>query len=321
MRMTLTLPLLLAAGLASAEPVPFVTQAGHYTLDWTPARQTLEIKSETGTGQYDITGCVFGRRISGVFGLYMAGVNSPHVVQHCETEAGQRLSIYAPTADDTVPVFEIYGESVDYRLGTDRLLITAIRAGKETRIDWRASGATPRRGLAERGVETLPQPLSARRQGLAVLDRQLRDPDARKELAGTESNWPGWDRLLRGGWASQTGSDGRQIAFLPADLANWPRDLEASAYLYGDRSGAQMYAAPHASAPALRLIRRVILSRGPGLEGESALEAAGWLHVCAGPDECGFVRARDVRSPDGPWASFSRAGPEAPWKLEQLQRN
>ncbi|MEM9044748.1 MAG: hypothetical protein AAGC81_08620 [Pseudomonadota bacterium] len=320
MRFTYVLPLIFAAGSACAEPVSFLTHAGQYTIDWSPARQTLEIESPDGTGSYDVTGCVFGRRNSGVFALYLKGLDSPHVVQHCETESGDRLSIYAPRSDPKFPVFEIYSHRVHYRLGSDHLNIDAIDPDRRSTFDWKPTGVIRGSESPEVEIRRLPDPLAARRQGLAILDRQVRTPSERSVFLGEDASWSGWDRLLRGGWASERSDNGEQAAFLPADLANWPSELDRQDHLYGDKAGAQLRVAPQSSAPAIRLIHRVILSPGPGIEGEEAIEASGWLHVCSAPNECGFVRAEDVRTADGSWALFSRSGRQAAWKLERLHK-
>ncbi|MEM1276105.1 MAG: hypothetical protein AAGH74_06255 [Pseudomonadota bacterium] len=318
MKLKFLIPLLCVAGSLSAEPVPFLTHAGHYAIDWSPTRQTLEISSPSIEASYDVTGCVFGRRQSGIFPLHIQGLEAPHIVQHCETESGDRLSIYAPQTDPRHPVFEIYATRVEYRLGPDRLSITARDAPRARHIDWSAEGARQASPVDIPELRRLPDPLIARRQGLALLDRQLRSADGRRQLTGVHSDWPGWTRLLRGGWTTERQADGRQTATLPADRTNWPDDLEQAQHLYGDRSGALMRTAPHNSAPALRPIQRVILTPGPDLSGGEALRASGWLHVCTTSVECGFVRADDVRAPEGAWARFSRSGPGEPWTLEHL---
>ncbi|MEM7240518.1 MAG: hypothetical protein AAF501_22170, partial [Pseudomonadota bacterium] len=81
---------------ASAE-TPFHTREGGYRIDWSADHQMLEISGgDAQKARFDVTGCVFGRRVSGVFALYFETTPQTMVAQHCQTEGGDRLSIYAP---------------------------------------------------------------------------------------------------------------------------------------------------------------------------------------------------------------------------------
>ena len=309
------------AGSASAEPVHFVTSPGHYEIEWTPTAQTLEIESGGEARIYDVTGCVFGRAKSGVFAVYFPGVTAPHVAQHCQTESGDRLSIYAPSEDPSHPVFEIYADEVDYMLRPDGISVRTVEKGRAEDLDWRPSGTASVVAKDVLQERLLPKPLKPRQLGLARLDRALKDADQRAALVGDAAGWSGWQDLLRGGWVLERLPDGRQRAFLPAEIANWPRDLDPRTHVFGHRPGAMLRAAPHLSAPLLAPIHRRILAKAPALRNAEALTASGWIHVCAGTVGCGFASLEDVRTPGGAWAAFSREGPEGDWTLDRLQRD
>ncbi|MEM6933654.1 MAG: hypothetical protein AAF526_08705 [Pseudomonadota bacterium] len=312
--------LTLLATAASAD-APFQTKEGGYRIDWRPDRQTLEIYEEPARNVYfDVTGCVFGRRVSGVFALYFEDTSQTFVAQHCQTEGGDRLSIYAPEDNADGPVFELYGDRVNYRLHPDRVAVTSRKDGNGFSIDWRPGGrltANEQANHADPG--SLDDPLLPRQLGLANLDSAMRDPELRQAIAGDATDWPGWSRLLLGGWVVGQTDDGNQRAALPAERANWPDHLDPNLHLYGDRPGARLLAAPHSAAPALFPIHRRILTRGPALPGDGDLVSAGWIYLCAGQDGCGFARLDDVADPLGPTASFIRPGPGHPWQLERLE--
>ncbi|MEM7669148.1 MAG: hypothetical protein AAF317_08345 [Pseudomonadota bacterium] len=283
----------------------------------------LEIsRGDAQKARFDVTGCVFGRRVSGVFALYFETTAQTFVAQHCQTEGGDRLSIYTPDGDSVYPVFELYADRVNYRLYPDRITVTSRMNGEGFSIDWQPGGRPAAPELSRPpDPGTLETPLLARQLGLANLDKALRDPDRRREIAGHEAEWDGWARLLNGGWSVEQVGAGQLRATLPADRVNWPKDLDPASHFYGDRPGARLLAAPHSAAPALFPIHRKVLVRGPDLPGDENLAAAGWIYLCAGRSGCGFARLADVGRPDGPVATFIRQASDDPWKLENLVRD
>ncbi|MEM7506418.1 MAG: hypothetical protein AAF415_06710 [Pseudomonadota bacterium] len=302
---------LMLPAAAAAFEIPFITRPGGFTLERDPPAVVIEDGSAT--HRYDAGTCRSGHRRE-VFALYFPEVDAPIVAHRCLTVHGVRLQIFAPYESGDEPVYDVTADGLDFVIAPDRLALTAWDTNHARQSSWRPQGAEAEPAwvwrIAEAAGSALPPPADPGPTDLAAL---LDDPAKRRAVIGEAAAWPGWERLLRTGWALE--ADGLR-ATLPWGQAEWPEGLDADLYVYGSEPGAVLRAAPNSSAPALIPFYARILQRGPGLPGDRALTEAGWLHLCTGPDGCGFARATHVAQFGGPHAVFVRN--EDVWQLETL---
>lgn len=306
--------LLVLPAAAMAFETPFLTRPGGFTLERDPA--VLVIDEGAATHRYDAGTCRKGHPRE-VFALSFSGVEAPIVAHRCLTIHGVRMQIFAPWQDPVAAVYDVTADGLDFVIAPGRLVLTAWDTINARQSSWRPEGGIDDPAwvwrIAEAEGRALPPPAEP---GSTDLDALLRDPATRRTLVGEAAGaWPGWERLLRAGWAMS--ADGL-TATLPWGQAEWPGDLDPDLYVYGSEPGAVLRAAPDPSAPAIMPLYAQILQRGPGLPGEAALWEAGWLHLCTGPDGCGFARRSHLARFGGPHAVFARAGPGEPWQAQVL---
>jgi len=290
----------------------------------------------------------------GVFSLNFPGAVEPLIGASCHgTGGGQRFFLLAPARDPGAPIFSVQGDSfVDYAIYPDRIVLTGDRGGASGSEIWRPGvpqdadtiemvlsraalargrGVAPPVPVNDRSFVALAERLRAiseTRDGAALV--AMAAPDIKTSFGGGDTVeelrqliaeswfWPGFARLLSGGGTLGPGRDGGRMATFPAAFNNWPNDLDAYEFLYGDQRGAVLRAGPSDSAPALMALHRRILAKGPWLEGDNALRESGWSYLCIDPIGCGYARNTEVRSPIDQRALFTQIDLESPWVLKTL---
>jgi hypothetical protein len=282
------------------------------------------------------------------------GAIEPLIGASCHgAEGGQRFFLLAPARDPNAPIFVAQGDSfVDYANYPDRIILTRDRGGASGIEIWRPGVSQDADAIAMvlasaalargRGV-ALPLPVNDRsfvalaerlrtiaetRDGAALVAMAASDiktsfggsdtVEELRELIAESWFWPGFARLLSGGGTLGPGWGGGRMATFPAAFDNWPDDLDACEFRYGDQPGAVLRAGPSDTAPALIAPHRRILARGPWMAGDNTLRQSGWSYLCIDPVGCGYARDTEVRSPIDQRAIFTQIDLESPWMLKTL---
>ncbi|HSF93879.1 MAG TPA: hypothetical protein VLA52_02550 [Thermohalobaculum sp.] len=330
---------------------PLVTLPGKFTVATDQDGTTITV---TGGGQreignYRLDGCLLDGAGSGVFALNFPGLNERLVAASCQTPDGPRFFLLAPKRDSAAPVlralagkFTILADRIDLRedAGSDAIS-EAWHPGVPQdpgEIEWSMRNAAAADGRAIGAPASVADPefkaLAAHLHEIATTrDAQsllaMAAPDVLtsfgggsgledlRQMTSEDWFWPEFARIIAGGGVLTQGDGGKGAVF-PSAFFDWPDDLDAFDFLYGDLAGAVLRAGPSAAAPALTELHGQILARGPALPGDDLLREAGWIYLCRLPAGCGYARDTEVRSPIDYRARFSKPGPNKPWVLETL---
>jgi hypothetical protein len=290
----------------------------------------------------------------GVFSLNFPGAVEPMVGASCHgVDGGQRFFLLAPARDSDTPIFGLRGDVfVEYAIYPDQIVLTRDRGGASGTEIWRpgapqnadaVASALAMAALARGREVAAPAPVDD--PGfIALADRLRAIAEARdstalvamaapniktsfgggdtigelRELIAETWFWPEFARLLAGGGTLNPSWNGGRRATFPAAFNDWPDDLDAYEFMYGDLPGAVLRAGPSDTAPILMALHRRILAVGPWMEGENALRQPGWSYICVDPVGCGYARHTEVRSPIDQRAILTQTDPDAPWVLVTL---
>lgn len=333
---------------------PFVTVPGSFAIATAGQTTTLILRDGAGreTARFDVNDCPVcvdaGGACArhGVFEMHFPGSAAPMIGASCPGAGGQlRFLAFDPDRDQHAPVLDALGER--YAILPDRIEVSgaggAIQVWRPDHVadadevSWVLANIEAAAGrrmgppgpIADPKLQKLAARLSKISEGHdveALVGMAAPDVltsfggdgtiDELRRLIAEPWFWDEFARVLAGGGVIAPDPEGPgRMAVFPAAFSEWPDDLDAFSYVYGDRAGAVLRAGPSDRAPQLMPVQGLILARGPILERENALRDAGWNYVCADSAGCGYARDSDVRSPIDFRAIFTESGTKSAWQL------
>ena len=221
----------------------------------------------------------------GVFSINFQGAVEPLIGASCHgADGAQRFFLMAPSRDPAAPFFATQGDSfVEYAVYPDRIVLTSDRDRAKVREIW-SPGVSQQAGTIERALSMaalaqgreIAEPALVADPGFVVLTDRLREiaetrdgaalvamaapdvltsfggggtVDELRELITEPWFWPGFNRLLGGAGVLMHDPEGGNMAIFPAAFDDWPDDLDAYEFIYGDLPGAVLRAGPSDSGP------------------------------------------------------------------------